>query len=64
MDSLRGAPDAGTDEFDGGEIVFRALVVAGCNAPEMLDAIEEALNQIALAVEPAREREALPAIGA
>jgi hypothetical protein len=51
VDSLRGAPDAGTDEFHGGEIVFRALVIAGCNAPEMLDAIEEAFNLVALAVE-------------
>ena len=46
MDSLRGAPDAGTDVFDGGEVVFRALVVSGSDAPEMLDAIEEAFNQV------------------
>lgn len=64
MESLRGAPDACADEFDGGEEVFRALVVADCSAPEMLDAIEKVFNQVALTVEPAREREALPAIGA
>ena len=63
MDSLRGAPDAGTGEFYGGEIVFKALVMAGCNAPEMHHSIEEALNQVASGVEPAREREALPSIG-
>lgn len=53
MDSLCITPDACTDEFDGGEIVFRVLVVACCYTPEVLDAIEEAFDQVALAVEPA-----------
>ena len=64
MDSLRGAPDAGADEFDGRQVVFGALIVACCDATEVLDAVEEALDEVALPVKPARERKALLAVGA
>jgi hypothetical protein len=53
VDSLCGAPDAGADELDGGEVVFRALIVARGDASEALDAVEEALDEIALPVGPA-----------
>lgn len=64
VDLLRGTPDAGTDEFDGGKIVLRALVVASCDTSEVLDAVEESLNEVALPIEPAREGKALLAVGA
>jgi hypothetical protein len=48
--SLRVAPDASADEFDRGEVVFRALVIAGCDASEAIDMVEEALDEIALSV--------------
>lgn len=51
--SLGGGPNAGADEFDGGAIVFRALVVARGGASEVFDTVEEALDEIALPVEPA-----------
>lgn len=52
-DALRGAPDADTDEFDGGEVMLRALVVASGDASEVLETVEEAFYKIALPVEPA-----------
>jgi hypothetical protein len=58
-----GAPDAHTDEFDGGEEVGWVFVVAGCDTPKLFDAIEEALDVVALLVEPWREGEALLAVG-
>lgn len=64
VDSLRGAPDTSADEFDGGEIVLGALVVASCDASEVFDAVEEAFDEIALPIEPARECKALLAVGA
>lgn len=41
VDSLRGIPDAGTDEFDSWKVVFGAFVVSGADTTEMLDAVEE-----------------------
>lgn len=40
------------------------VMVAEYNAAEVLDAVEEPLDEIALAIDPAREGEALLAIGA
>jgi len=50
---LSGAPDADTDEFDGCEVMFRALVAASGDASEVLETVEEAFYKIALPVEPA-----------
>ena len=36
---MRGTPETGADEFDGGEIVFRAPVIAGGDAAELLDPV-------------------------
>ena len=44
-------------------MVFGALVVARGDAPEVLDAVEEAFDEIALPIEPARECRALIAVG-
>src|SRR5690348_3034096 len=46
-------PDSDADgcESDCGEEVPCELVVAGCDAPEMFDLIEEALDEVALAIE-------------
>jgi hypothetical protein len=60
---LRVAPQADTDELDGGEIVGIILVVSGGDASELFDPVEEALDEIALAVEPGRKCEALLAVG-
>lgn len=38
-DALRSAPDADTDEFDGGEVMFRALVVASGDASEVFETV-------------------------
>ncbi len=64
MDSLRGAPDACANEFGGGHEVVRIFVVAGGDDPELLDPVKEAFDEIALAVEPWREAEALLTVGA
>lgn len=56
-------PEANADEFDGGEEISRILVVAGGDAVELLDAVEEALDEVSLFVEPWREGEALFAVG-
>ena len=34
------------DEFDGGEVVFRAIVVADGDASEAFDAVEEAFDEV------------------
>lgn len=60
--SLRVAPDAYADELDGSEIVGCILVVPGDYSPELLDRIEEALDEIALSIEPRREAAALLAV--
>lgn len=52
MDSLRVAPQPHADELDGRKIVGSILVMSGGDAPELLDPIEEALDEITLAVEP------------
>ncbi len=44
-------PSEGADQMDAREEVARGLFVAGRNRPELLDDVEEALDQIALAVE-------------
>lgn len=49
--------------MDHGEEVFGQLVVAGGNTTEVLQLGEEALDQIALAVEPCAEVRLCPAIG-
>ncbi len=63
MDSLSSTPDACADEFDCGHEVGRIFVVAGGYAPELFDPIEEAFDEIALAVEPWRKTKALVAVG-
>lgn len=63
VDSLRGAPVSDTDELDGGEKVGRILVIAGGDATELLDAVEEAFDEVPLFIEPRREGEALLAVG-
>ena len=63
MDSLRGAPQPGTDEFYSGEIVLSMLVVAGSDTPELFDPAEKTFDQIALAVKPRRKPEPLLAVG-
>lgn len=62
VDALCRTSDVGTDAFNSGEVVFGALVVSRCDAAEVLDAIEEALDQVALSVDPAWESEALLAV--
>ena len=62
-DSLCVAPEANADELDGGEEVRGILVAARCDATELLDAVEEALDEVALFVEPWREGRALVAVG-
>jgi len=57
------APQAYADELDGCEIVGSILVVSGGDAAELLDPVAEALDEIALAVEPRRKSEALLVIG-
>ena len=37
--------------MDAGEEIAGGFLIAGCDAAEVLDGIEEALNQVALAVE-------------
>jgi hypothetical protein len=61
---MQSASDARADEFDGGKVVFGALVVTSGDAPEVLDAVEEALDKVPLPVEPAGERKALLALAA
>jgi hypothetical protein len=39
-------------QFGGGKVIFVALVVSGCDGAKMLEFIVEALDEIALAVEP------------
>lgn len=59
--SLQSAPDSQNNEFDSCEEVLRIFVVPGGYAPEVFDLTEEALDQIALAINPDGEREcALP----
>jgi hypothetical protein len=50
--SVSGAPNAGTNEVYGGEVIFRAFVVASGDASEVFETVEEAF-EIALRVEPA-----------
>ena len=53
-------PDAGASESDGGEEVSCELVIAGGDAPEVLEFVEEALDEVALAVELGIDRAANP----
>lgn len=62
MDSLRSAQDAGAVEFDGRQVVVGGLFVTCCDVADVLDTVEEFLNEVALPVEPARERKALLAV--
>jgi hypothetical protein len=50
-------PKARRDEFDGGEEVGRILVVAGGDAPELFDLVEEPFDEVALPVQPAGKDE-------
>ena len=50
-------PDFRGDELYGCEIVFRALVVSGCDTPELLDPVEEPFHEVTLPIDPAREDE-------
>jgi len=56
------APDSCGDEFDGGEEIGGVFVVAGGDATELFDSVEEALDRVALAVNPARKGKALLAV--
>jgi hypothetical protein len=42
---LRGTPETGADEFDGGEIVFWAPVMTAGDVAEPFDPIEEACDE-------------------
>ncbi len=48
-------PDANCGEFDHREVVGGELFVACCDAPELLEFVEEALNPITQAVENVTE---------
>lgn len=50
------------EEFDGGEEIVGALIVAGGDAMGLLELAEEALDQITIAVQERAEGEALSAI--
>jgi hypothetical protein len=50
---MRRTPDARADEFDGGEVVFGAFVIAGGNTTEVFDAVEEPFDEVALPAKPA-----------
>ena len=52
MDSFRSDPDQGRNEFDGGEEIERAFVVAGGDAAVLFDPVEEALDEVALPIHP------------
>jgi hypothetical protein len=52
LDSLPVAPETCADEFDGREIVGSVLVISRGDASKLRDSIEEALDEITLAVEP------------
>ncbi|AHZ82768.1 hypothetical protein ASZ97_05800 [Brucella melitensis] len=56
------APYSCCDELYGCEVVFRALIISGCDASELLDPVEEALHEIALPIDPARKHERALAI--
>ena len=49
-------PDPSGGEGDGREEVSGEFVVSGCDTPEVLELVEEAFDQIALAIEPAVDR--------
>jgi hypothetical protein len=56
------APKARRDEFDGGEEVGGILVVAGGDATELFDLVEEPFDEVALPVQPAgKDEPSLPA---
>ena len=57
-------PDADGGELDHGEIVCGELLVSGGDAPAVLQAVEEALDPVALAVERRAEGVALLAVAA
>ena len=48
---IKSHPDSDGSEFDGSEIVFRTLVVSGCDGSEVFELVEEALDEIAVAIE-------------
>ena len=50
------------DEFDGGEIVSWVPLIAGGDAAELCDPVEEAFDEVALAIKPGREPVALLAV--
>lgn len=56
-------PDAQGDQLDGGEEVLRVFVVAGGNTPELFDPVEEAFDQIPLAIDPGGKGERPAPIG-
>ena len=51
-DSFPGDPDSDGCELERGEVVVRPADVAGGEAPEPLDTVEEALHEVALATDP------------
>jgi hypothetical protein len=55
--------EPGGGEQRGRQVVSGALVVAGCNAPELPELVEAVLGQIALAIERRGDRLPAPAIG-
>jgi len=57
------APNFYRDEFEGGEIVFRPLVVPCRDSPELFDPVEEAFDEVPLPIDPPGESEAALAVG-
>ena len=50
-------PDSCGDELYGGEVVFGALVISGCDSSELFDLVEESFNEVPLPIDPARKHE-------
>lgn len=56
-------PDPDGCELDTGVVVFRVLVVADRDSPEVLDLVEEALDETAVAVQEGAEGRDVLAVG-
>ena len=56
-------PDSGGGEFDEGEVVGVVLFVAGGDGPEVLELVEEALDEVAVAIEEGAEGRDVGATG-
>ena len=58
-----GPPDNNRSDVDGCLEVCGELVVAGWDASELFDPVEESLNEVPLPINPAREHEGALAVG-